>query len=164
MEKQIHIKGINNRYQIKKVIEEKTIKIRKKSIEWKSEDLDWENQWNELKENNKLLINEIKNKLQSYKQQDSCKKRLIEELVSLEYILKLLKDSELICCYCKEKIFILYEKQREQKQWTLDRIDNSIGHNINNVIICCLECNLKRKNTNQQSFIFTKQLILNKLN
>ena len=163
MEKKICIKGINNRYQIKKVIEEKTIKIRKKSMKWDKDIFIWENQLNELE--NELLINEIKKKLQSYKQQDICKKRFLEEeFVSLEYILKLLKESELICCYCKEQIFILYEKQREQKQWTLDRINNSVGHNVNNIMICCLECNLKRKNMNQKSFLFTKQLILNKVN
>jgi hypothetical protein len=47
---------------------------------------------------------------------------------------------------------------RENKQWTLDRIDNNLGHNEDNVVIACLECNLKRRRTNQSKFLFTKQL------
>ena len=30
-------------------------------------------------------------------------------------------------------------------QWTLDRIDNNIGHSKENVVICCLKCNLKEE-------------------
>jgi hypothetical protein len=44
------------------------------------------------------------------------------------------------------------------KQWTLDRIDNDIGHNKNNLVIACLECNLKRKRTNKDKFMFTKNM------
>ena len=61
-------------------------------------------------------------------------------------------------------MYILYEKTREQKQWTLDRINNDIGHNTDNVVISCLECNLKRRKTNQSAFLFTKQLNLVKTN
>ena len=31
------------------------------------------------------------------------------------------------------------------EQWSLDRIDNDYGHNHDNVVISCLECNLKRR-------------------
>jgi hypothetical protein len=44
------------------------------------------------------------------------------------------------------------------KQWTLDRIDNDIGHNKKNLVIACLECNLKRKRTNKDKFMFTKNM------
>lgn len=50
---------------------------------------------------------------------------------------------------------ILLEKP---KQWTLDRIDNDIGHYSDNVVIACLSCNLHRKTMYHERFLFTKQL------
>ena len=57
-------------------------------------------------------------------------------------------------------MFLLYDIVREAKQWTLDRINNDIGHNTDNVLISCLECNLKRRRTNKDAFLFTKQLVI----
>ena len=59
---------------------------------------------------------------------------------------------------------LIYKEVRAKKQWTLDRIDNDIGHNNGNVIISCLECNLKRRRTNMDKFKFTKQLRIVKKN
>ena len=55
-------------------------------------------------------------------------------------------------------MYLLYEFVREMKQWSLDRINNDIGHNKNNLVIACLECNLKRRRTNKDLFMFTKNL------
>ena len=53
---------------------------------------------------------------------------------------------------------IKYNNYRDKQQWTLDRIDNDLGHNNENVKIACLECNLKRRRINMEKFLFTKQL------
>ena len=53
---------------------------------------------------------------------------------------------------------ILYKRVREDYQWTLDRIDNNIGHTCDNTIIACLKCNLQRRRINKGAFLFTKQL------
>ena len=47
---------------------------------------------------------------------------------------------------------------RENYQWTLDRIDNDQGHNIDNILISCLECNLKRRCRSKDKFLMGKQL------
>ena len=52
----------------------------------------------------------------------------------------------------------MYESIREKKQWTLDRLDNDQGHNRDNVVICCLTCNLKKGTKNDKKFKFTKQM------
>ena len=63
---------------------------------------------------------------------------------------------------CNKKILILTNKFRDNDQWTLERIDNNIGHNTDNVIISCLDCNLKRRNSNMDNFEYTKKLKINK--
>jgi hypothetical protein len=53
--------------------------------------------------------------------------------------------------------------KREPTQWTLERTNNSIGHSNNNTTIVCLKCNVQRKNSNIDGFIFTKTLNINKI-
>jgi len=107
------------------------------------------------------VITHIKSKIQSYKQQDIIKKRINSQtFVSLNEVLRLLQISKLKCHYCSENVFVLYEIVRESKQWSLDRINNDIGHNEGNLLISCLECNLKRRRTNKDAFYFTKNLVI----
>jgi 5-methylcytosine-specific restriction endonuclease McrA len=107
------------------------------------------------------IIRHIKNKIGSYRQQDVLKNKYNEsKFVSLSETMDLLKSCEMKCCYCSEKVYVLYEHVREMKQWSLDRIDNNIGHNIGNLVIACLECNLKRRRTNKDAFMFTKNMVI----
>ncbi len=107
------------------------------------------------------LTTHIKNKLYNYKQQDIIKKKFNEkEFVSFEETTELLKKCSMKCCYCSSDVYILYERVREMKQWSLDRINNDIGHNIGNLLIACLECNLKRRRTNKDKFMFTKNMVI----
>ena len=107
------------------------------------------------------ILCHIKSKLQSYKQQDIIKKRIDNtKFVRLNEVLNLLQVSNLNCYDCSENVFILYEIVRESKQWSLDRINNDIGHNKGNLVISCLECNLHRRRTNKDAFYFTKNLVI----
>ena len=74
--------------------------------------------------------------------------------------INLLFESKLCCFYCKDIVYLLYEKSREMKQWSLDRINNGEGHNKDNVIVACLHCNLQRRNRGKDAFLFTKQLTI----
>lgn len=76
----------------------------------------------------------------------------------MEQVICKLQESGLKCLYCKEEVYLLYKIVREMKQWTLDRIDNDIGHFYDNVVISCLDCNLKRRKKNSNAFLFTKQM------
>ena len=108
-----------------------------------------------------MLTSHIKTKISGYKQQDVFKKKLDEpNLVKFEEVIDLLNKCEMKCHYCSEEVFILYERVREMKQWTLDRVNNDIGHNSGNVVIACLECNLKRRRTNKDAFMFTKNMVI----
>ena len=109
-----------------------------------------------LYENN--IISEIQNKIGSYAQQD--KKRNIfdpQKIISLDQCLEKLVLSKLRCYYCKKDTLLMYKDKREPLQWTLDRLDNNIGHHDENVVICCLQCNLKKRRMDDEKFKFTKQ-------
>jgi hypothetical protein len=107
------------------------------------------------------IITHIKTKISNYKQQDVLKKKFDEsKFVSFNEVIKLLQDCFLKCHYCSDDIYILYERVREMKQWSLDRIDNNFGHNSGNLVVACLDCNLKRRRTNKDSFMFTKNLVI----
>ena len=110
-------------------------------------------------EEKKEMEREIKKKINSYKQQDISKSLFNSDfLISLNEAIEKLVISKLKCYYCKHEVSILYNDIRDPFQWTLDRIDNNQGHFTNNVVICCLECNLKRRRINSDAFLFTKQL------
>ena len=68
-----------------------------------------------------------------------------------------------MCYYCNSRVFVWYTNVREPKQWTLDRIDNHNGHNVDNVKIACLACNLKRRTTDHVRYKYTKDVRLNKI-
>jgi hypothetical protein len=107
----------------------------------------------------KLMIRQVERKLNNYKQQDILKKVYnSDNIITLEETIIKLKESQLLCYYCKKEMLILYEIVRENLQWTLDRIDNYLGHTNNNVVISCLNCNLKRRKQSKDAFLFTKQL------
>lgn len=106
-----------------------------------------------------FLREQIRQKIYNYYSQD-MKKELYnpENFITLEYILEKLKDCNLNCFYCREPVFLWYEIAREPKQWTVERIDNKIGHDIGNIEIACLSCNLKRRCMYHERYVFTKQM------
>jgi 5-methylcytosine-specific restriction endonuclease McrA len=165
-DKKINISGTANRYQIKKLTKEKKSHelLKNKSYDEHIYD-DQINLIHNLKNN--LIkthlfqdaFSSINKKISSYKQQDLIKNvYMIDDFVNFDFVINLLENNNLKCCYCSTDIYILYEFVRDNKQWTLDRIDNDKGHNKDNVVIACLECNLKRRKTNKDAFMFTKQL------
>jgi hypothetical protein len=183
--KKINITGTNNRHMVKKLIkdrqEEKEIKKRVVTEKWKfsNDNLSFENQLriiydisnnvlsnvlNNYDLNNtnivtKTTIQEINRKIYSYKQQDILKKHYDEDkfLTFHSIILKMI-ECELKCRYCNTVMNVLYDISREMKQWSVDRVDNDQGHNVDNYHLACLECNLKRRRRTDEKFLFTKQL------
>ena len=106
-----------------------------------------------------FLREQIRQKINNYRFQD-INKNLYDSksFITLEYILYKLNECNLNCFYCLEPVYIWYEIAREPKQWTVERIDNKFGHNIGNIEIACLSCNLKRRCMYHERYIFTKQI------
>ena len=111
-----------------------------------------------------LFQKEIKKKLQSYIQQDKEKKMYNKEkCFEYEDILEVLVKQKLKCSYCKCEMYILYDNYRCNTQWSLDRIDNTIGHLKENCVVSCLHCNLQKRRMDDNMFRFTKQMKIIKL-
>ena len=108
-----------------------------------------------------FLRDQMQQKINGYKFQDIQKKKYdIHQFISLHDVLELLSKCKLNCFYCCNPVDIWYEMAREPKQWTLERIDNSFGHNRGNVEISCLSCNLRRRTMYHERYVFTKQMRL----
>ena len=105
-----------------------------------------------------FIKSEVERKLNSYKNQDKKKQRNIDNFITYEECIEKLVISKLRCYYCRKECLLIYKTVREQSQWTLDRIDNSKCHSKENVVICCLNCNLKKGTKDDKKFKFTKQM------
>jgi hypothetical protein len=122
------------------------------------------NEYNYIDEKTKIILQQINKKIYGYKQQDMIKKLLDnKKFITLETVIDKMVDCELKCYYCQCEMNVLYDISREMKQWTVDRIDNDLGHNVDNFYIACLECNLKRRRRSDDKFFFTKQMKLVKV-
>ncbi len=153
-------KKIKNQKEKKKRVETKTWGLNQETLSYEIQ-FNYLNNMDIDDEYVSKLKTHIKSKLCSYKHQDILKKKFDEfKFVSFNETIQLLKKSQLKCCYCSDNIYILYEHVRENKQWSLDRINNDIGHNSGNLVISCLECNLKRRRTNKDAFMFTKNMVI----
>jgi len=107
----------------------------------------------------KITCQQINNKISNYKQQDILKKRFDEsQFLSFESVIHKMKECNLICRYCNIEMNVLYSITRQMQQWSVDRIDNDKGHNIDNFHLACLACNLHRRRRTDEKFLFTKQL------
>jgi hypothetical protein len=120
---------------------------------------------------NCLYLNQGCDEEQKHKQepeQNILAKREINKklnrLISLDQTIEKLMLSKLKCFYCKENCELLYKNTLAKKQWTLDRINNEYGHNHDNVVICCLECNIKKGEMDSDRFKQGKEIkIIRKL-
>ena len=110
-------------------------------------------------EGKKFVEKEINRKVNGYKNQD-VKKKVYNKKKMIRYddVIEKLVISKLRCYYCRKDCLLMYENIREMNQWTLDRINNDIGHFKDNVVICCLRCNLKKGTKNDEHFKFAKQM------
>ena len=112
-----------------------------------------------LEENN--VKKKIRKKLSSYKSQDKKKNRYIDkEFITETEVIEKLFLSQLKCYYCSCHVYLFYNNNREDSQWTLERLDNKLLHSNKNTVVSCLKCNLKRRTSNSKKFLFTKKMNL----
>lgn len=65
-----------------------------------------------------------------------------DDYITLEYI-KSMVENEKICKYCGISMNFINFERYDQHQFTINRLNNDLGHIRSNVEICCLNCNSK---------------------
>ena len=129
-----------------------------------ADELQQPNQPNHLYDTSKkhFLYQQIRNKLSSYRSQDIEKGFPIEIIenhsLDVSGVILKLEDADFKCFYCKDIIMLLYDNVREPKQWTLERLDNKMAHVVDNVVIACLSCNLRRRTMKYERYVLTKEI------
>ena len=85
----------------------------------------------------------ILHKINKYKDQDKKSYRKIkdDEYVSVNDVKKILFKQENKCYVCADNVITEEWQPNCLYHFTLDRIDNKLPHNKNNVLICCYYCN-----------------------
>jgi DNA repair exonuclease SbcCD ATPase subunit len=113
---------------------------------------------NNINNVNQDIITVLKKKYSSYKNQDKQSHKFDpEQHITYEQMIEKIYESKLKCYYCNCDLSILYNKKRLKSQWTLERLDNNLGHYNTNTCISCLECNLRRRTDNYEYFKQSKQ-------
>ena len=111
-----------------------------------------------------IMVQQIRGKINGYKRQDVLKYRYNASLfITMEDVIELMRECKLICKYCMRPIFVLYDISFSKTQWTVDRIDNSLGHQRGNCHLACLECNLSRRRMGNIRFMLGKQFSMIKM-
>jgi hypothetical protein len=105
-----------------------------------------------------LVLSQIQQKLYGYKNQDILKNKYnAAKFITVDGVFSLFLREDMRCYYCHKVVLLLYEFIREQKQWSLDRIDNSMGHNNDNLYLACLSCNLRRRCLYPEKYVMTQK-------
>ncbi len=119
---------------------------------------------NHLDDSTDACLREIKKKYAGYKSQDKIKHKYdIEKHITFTQLIEKLIESKLKCYYCNKEMLLLYNKKKDGLQWTLERLNNNLGHYKDNTCISCLSCNLGRRTENHEYYKKGKTMILQKV-
>ena len=97
-----------------------------------------------MKEYGKTRRGRINIKVQKYNKRDRIKGFDTSKNVKPKDIDEMLTKAMNRCYYCQMTCLIKDYKPYDKRQYTLDRIDNLIGHEKSNCVIACYSCNSKR--------------------
>ena len=83
----------------------------------------------------------IQRKLVAYKRQDAAKGLRFN--LKVDHILRLKEPQSNRCAACNIELLWAYQP-KDTQQFSVDRLDNTMGHIRDNTRLTCLECNRKR--------------------
>lgn len=86
----------------------------------------------------------IQSKIDGYTNSDDKDKQLPVSQqcnLTIEYVEGMLSSCNNKCALCNNTVKLSWETPLDKLQFSIDRINNALGHTVNNVRITCLECN-----------------------
>jgi hypothetical protein len=81
----------------------------------------------------------LKKKIRRHRDEDEEKGR--DNDITESYVIRLLAKQDSKCIHCAIKVKLVWTEAYDKAQFSINRIDNSLGHLRGNVEICCLQCN-----------------------
>jgi ATP-dependent exoDNAse (exonuclease V) alpha subunit len=93
---------------------------------------------------NRSCTDNISKKIDSHLAEDKKKKRRTKNFVTVEYIQQLLEDCKNTCQCCHHKVKTSGYSFKDLEQFSIERINNKLGHIQGNVKISCMGCNISR--------------------
>jgi hypothetical protein len=63
--------------------------------------------------------------------------------VTVDMYRHMIKECGRLCAHCEEEVKLFNFHKNDDKQVTLDRINNDMGHTRDNVVIACRACNVR---------------------
>lgn len=98
------------------------------------------------------LLTNWRDKFKGYIEQDRESERYNKDLfVNYMELNGLMNKQSCKCLYCWETL--------NNNTWSLDRIDNDYGHNVDNCVLSCIKCNVQRKDEYFKVFYRKKALM-----
>lgn len=110
-------------------------------------------------ENLLLLRVKILDKISTHRSYDIKNGFDISNIIDFEWCYVLILKQQGKCLYCERNCAFLDYKPRQQNQFSFDRIsstpvtDSTKGHNKNNIVMCCLNCNTKKGQKSVKEYI-----------
>ena len=100
----------------------------------------------------------LNGKIGAYRSQDRAKgKYNSDAFITRDQVVGKLLECGNVCYYCKNRVKVFYAESRDPMQWTLERINNDFGHNNDNVVIACLQCNVERRTMYQGRYQYAAE-------
>ena len=92
-------------------------------------------------------------KIAGYRQQDTIRHRGTGDNVTFQDVISKLVSAQGCCAYCDVHLVLSGGEKRNGLQWSLDRINNKLGHSDTNTVVSCLACNLRRRSRPHANFL-----------
>lgn len=110
------------------------------------------------REDVRFMSGMLNGKIGAYRSQDRAKgKYNSDAFITRDQVVTKLLECGNVCYYCKNRVKVFYAESRDPMQWTLERVNNDFGHNNDNVVIACLQCNVERRTMYQGRYQYAAE-------
>lgn len=118
--------------------------------------------WERYRESIRKVRSEINQKLNVYSRADIAKSLPGGGVPKCEEVCEMMIHQKYKCYYCHKQFLMLYKNTRDPLQWSIDRVDNSKSHCLDNIVVSCLQCNLQRRTRDATEFYNTRNVTITK--